>query len=63
MVFFGTSPLFQPPKAFSSFGFSSASVVSPTTSSVAALGLNQVLHHFTTSSRVSFLTAARCRSR
>ena len=53
----GTSPRFHAPKAFSSFGLISASVVSPTTSSVAALGLNQVVHHLTMSSRVSFLTA------
>ena len=61
MFFFGTSPAFQPSKSFSSFGLISASVVSPTTTSVALFGLNQVWWNFTRSARDIFATEASCR--
>ena len=54
--FFGTSPAFQDANSRSSRGWISARVVSPTTTSVALLGLNQVSWNRTTSSRVSFET-------
>ena len=40
--FAGAFPLFHPAKSFSSFGFNSASVVSPTTISVELFGWNHV---------------------
>ena len=56
MFFFGTSPGFQEAKSFSSFGWISANVVSPTTTIVALFGLNHVLWNLTRSSRVIFAT-------
>ena len=51
-VFFGTSPGFQRANSASSFGWISASVVSPTTISVALFGLNQLSWNLTRSARV-----------
>src|SRR5579871_2629183 len=57
-VFFGTAPGLQPENSFSSFGVTSAIVVSPTITRVALFGLNHALWNLTRSSRVSFETLA-----
>lgn len=56
MSMLGTAPAFQDPSAFSSAGTISPRLMSPTTTSAALLGLNQVEWQASRSPRVSALT-------